>query len=326
MSRYADADRDLRLDPDGRVGGYFKHAVYNHWDPYEDIEQELIEQDRDRMINADEEVIDEDGFDDLRQTVALFGAGEEAVTEDLAPLAIAMDGIDDQMFVSSQIYEEAKHTAFFDRYWREVINPVAEHHDIEVTSPTDDRYFMPAYERLFDDTEAAMHRLLEDGEDTPENRVKAFCHYHLAVESVLAQTGYYGITSSFSDRGGDLLADDAPDFPDLDGLVKGVGFIRSDEGRHVGFGMYHVQKHLAEDDVDESVVQDVLQAQMPNIAQIVAFSDSGFLQAEPLVEYASDKLTRRIEIITNSDVEIPDVEELVKLDDGDTSTPSPADD
>jgi ribonucleoside-diphosphate reductase beta chain len=323
MSRYADDDRDLRLDPDGRVGGYFKHAVYNHWDPYEDIEQELIDQDRERMIDADEEVIDEEGFDDLRQTIALFGAGEEAVTEDLAPLAIAMDDINDQMFVSSQIYEEAKHTAFFDRYWREVINPVAEHHDIEVTAPTDDRYFMPAYETLFDDTEAAMHRLLE--EDTPENRVKAFCHYHLAVESVLAQTGYYGITSSFSDRGGDLLAEDAPDFPNLDGLVKGVGFIRSDEGRHVGFGMYHVQEHLANDGVDESVVQDVLQEQMPNIAQIVSFSNSGFLRAEPLVEYASDKLTRRIEIITDSEVEIPDVEELVKLDDGDTATPSPAD-
>ena len=322
MSRYADAGRDLRLDPDGRVGGYFKHAVYNHWDPYEDIEQDLIEQDRDRMMNAGEEAITEDGFDDLRQTVALFGAGEEAVTEDLAPLTIAMDDINDQMFVASQVYEEAKHTAFFDRYWREVINPVAEHYDIEVTAPTDDRYFMPAYEQLFDDTEAAMHRLLE--EDTPENRVRAFCHYHLAVESVLAQTGYYGITSSFSERGDDLLVDDAPDFPNLAGLVRGVGFIRSDEGRHVGFGMYHVQEHLANDGVDESVVQDVLQEQMPNVARIVSFSDSGFLDAAPLVEYASDKLTRRIEIITDSEAEIPDVEELVTLDDGDTTTRSPA--
>jgi ribonucleoside-diphosphate reductase beta chain len=323
MSRYADDNRDLRLDPDGRVGGYFKHAVYNHWDPYEDIEQELIEQDRRRMIEADEEIIDEEGFDDLRQTIALFGAGEEAVTEDLAPLAIAMDDINDQMFVSSQIYEEAKHTAFFDRYWREVINPVAEHHDLEVTNPTDDRYFMPAYNNLFDDTEAAMHRLLE--EDTPENRVRAFCHYHLAVESVLAQTGYYGITSSFSDGGGDITLDDVPEFPELEGLVKGVGFIRSDEGRHVGFGMYHVQEMLASGQVEEQVVQDVLQEQMPNIAGIVSYSDSGFIDPSALVEYASDKLTRRIEIITDSEADIPPVDELVKLDDGEGgSTPSPA--
>ena len=323
MSRYADDDRDLRLDPDGRVGGYFRHAVYNHWDPYEDIEQSLIEQDRQRMIDADEEIIDEDGFDDLRQSIALFGAGEEAVTEDLAPLAIAMDDIDDQMFVSSQIYEEAKHTAFFDRYWREVINPVAEHHGIEVTNPTDDRYFMPAYERLFDDTEAVMHELLEN--DTSENRVRAFCHYHLAVESVLAQTGYYGLASGFSDSGGDITTADAPDFPDLEALIEGVSYIRSDEGRHVGFGMYKVQQHLAGGEVDEQVVQDVLQEQMPNIAGVVSYSDSGFVDPSALVEYASDKLTRRIEIITDAEADIPDVEELVKLDDGEGgTTPSPA--
>ena len=319
MSRYADGDRSLRLDPDSFSGGYFRNAVYRHWDPYEDIPGELLARDRERLVESD--WTDEE-FRGFRASVAKFGAGEEAVTEDLAPLAIALDDIDDQMFVSSQIYEEAKHAAFFDRYWREVIDPVAEHHGMEVTAPTDDRYFMPAYERLFDDTEAAMHRLLEA--DTPENRVRAFCHYHLAVESVLAQTGYYGITSSFSERGDDLMVDDAPDFPNLEGLVKGVGLIRSDEGRHVGFGMHHVQQHLANDDVDESVVQDVLQEQMPNIARIVSFSESGFLDAAPLVEYASDKLTRRIEIITDSEAEIPDVEELVELDDGDTSTPSPS--
>jgi ribonucleoside-diphosphate reductase beta chain len=312
MSRYADDSRDLRLDPDGRVGGYFRHAVYNHWDPHEDIEQELIEQDRDRMLAMDDDEITEEGFDDLRQSIALFGAGEEAVTEDLAPLAIALDDIDDQMFLSSQIYEEAKHTAFFDRYWREVINPVAEHHGLEVTNPTDDRYFMDGYNELFDGTEAAMHRLLEA--DTPENRVEAYCHYHLTVESVLAQTGYYGLTSTFSDCGSDeLVADDAPEFPELEGLVKGIGFIRSDEGRHVGFGMYKVQQHLAEDGVDEQVVQSTLQELMPYVAQIVSYSDS-YLNAGPLVEYARDKLTRRIEIITDAEAEIPDVEELVALE------------
>jgi ribonucleoside-diphosphate reductase beta chain len=320
MSRYADDTREMRLDPEGRVGGYFKHAVYNHWDPYEDIADELLETDRDRMKEAD--TVDEEGFDDLRQSVALFGAGEEAVTEDLAPLSIALDDIDDQMFISSQIYEEAKHTAFFDRYWREVINPVAEHHGLEVTAPTDDRYFMPGYNELFDGTEAAMHELLE--EDTPENRVRAYCHYHLTVESVLAQTGYYGLTSSFSDGGGDILVDDAPDFPDLPGLVEGIGYIRSDEGRHVGFGMYKVQQHLAEDDVDEQVVQGTLQELMPYVAEIVSYSED-FIDAAPLVEYARDKLTRRIEIITDAQAEIPPVDELVEIDDGGAASPAAGD-
>jgi len=44
------------------------------------------------------------------------------------------------------------------------------------------------------------------------------------------------------------------------------------------------------------------------------------------VEYAREKLTRRIEIITNADAEIPDVEELVKLDDGGDAGAVPGDD
>jgi ribonucleoside-diphosphate reductase beta chain len=324
MTRYADQSRSLRLDPESQSGGYFRHAVYNHWDPYEDIPESLLEQDRERLMAADDDEISEAAFDDLRQSVALFGAGEEAVTEDLAPLMLVLESIDDQMFLSSQIYEEAKHTQFFDRYWRDVIDPVAEHHGMEVTAPTDERYFMPAYEQLFDDTEAAMHKLLEPGEDTPENRVRAYCHYHLTVESVLAQTGYYGLTNALSDSNVEITQPEAPDL-ELDGLVEGISYIRSDEGRHVGFGMHKVQQHLAEDGVDEQVVRSTLQELMPHVAGIVSYSDE-LVDPIPLVEYAREKLTRRIEIITNADAEIPDVEELVKLDDGSGTDPATATD
>jgi ribonucleoside-diphosphate reductase beta chain len=310
MSRYADDRRDHRLDPESRAGGYFKHAVYNHWDPYEDVPGELLDQDRERLV--DDEGMREAEFEDLRQTLALFGAGEEAVTEDLAPLMLALEDVDDQMFISSQIYEEAKHTRFFDRYWREVVDPVAEAHGFEVTAPTADRYFPTGYVELFDATEEAMYRLLED--DTPENRVRAYCHYHLVVESVLAQTGYYGLNSSVSERGDDITAEDAREMPDLEGLVTGIEFIRSDEGRHVGFGMHEVQQHLREDGVDESVVRETLQRRMPQVAEIVGDTDE-FVDPMPLVEYARDKLTRRVEIITDTDADIPDVEALVALDD-----------
>jgi ribonucleoside-diphosphate reductase beta chain len=49
------------------------------------------------------------------RTLALFGAGEEAVTQDLAPLTLTVKDVNDQLFVASQNYEEAKHTQFFDR-------------------------------------------------------------------------------------------------------------------------------------------------------------------------------------------------------------------
>ncbi|WP_254840069.1 ribonucleoside-diphosphate reductase [Natronomonas marina] len=308
MTQIRDASRELRIDPDSVGGGYFKHAVYNHWDPYEDVDGTLLEQDRERLAAAD--ALGETEFEDLMQTLALFGAGEEAVTEDLAPLMLAVDDIDDQMFVSSQIYEEAKHTQFFDRYWREVVHPVADAKGFERVAPTDQRFFPDGYVELFDRTEDAMERLLTD--DTPENRVKAYSHYHLVVESVLAQTGYYGITSALSPRGSDAVP--TGDFPHVEGLVEGISYIRSDEGRHVGFGMQKVQHHLAEDGVDEAVVRDTLQDLMPLVAETVSATGE-VAEPMPLVEYAREKLTRRIDIITDREATIPDVEELVALDD-----------
>ena len=313
MTRIRDTSRELRTDDDTVGGGYFKHAVYNHWDPYQDVSQELLDTDRERSIDADG---DEADFFETMQYLALFGAGEEAVTEDLAPLSVALDDVDDQMFIASQLYEEAKHTHFFDRYWREVIYPVAEANSYEKVPPTHQRFFPDGYVELFDRTEAAMERLLTD--DTPENRVRAYCHYHLVVESVLAQTGYYGITTVMGPEADDAVSRPDADTPHLPGLVKGINFIRSDEGRHVGFGMQKVQEHIADDGVDEAVVQEILQELMPLVAETVSVGD-GLVDPAPLVSYASDKLTRRIEIITDADAEVPPVEELVALDDGPTA-------
>jgi ribonucleoside-diphosphate reductase beta chain len=313
MSRYADASRSLRLDPDSFSGGYFRNAVYRHWDPYEDIPEALLEQDLQNIKDAEDMTFEE--FEGFRSSIAKFGAGEEAVTEDLAPLMLTLDSIDDQMFVSSQIYEEAKHTQFFDRYWRNVINPAAEAKGWEVTKPTDDRYFNDDYEALFDKTEAAMHRLLEEDQDTPENRVRAYCHYHLAVESVLAQTGYWGLQASFSESGPENWnLEEDEDQLILDGLIEGITRIRSDEGRHVGFGMHKVREHVQEGDVDGAIVQETLNELLPHIAGTVQTEFDTGQDQTPLIEYATEKLSRRIEIITEREAEVPPVEELVQIE------------
>ncbi|WP_336135792.1 ribonucleoside-diphosphate reductase [Natronomonas amylolytica] len=315
MTQIRDTDREMRIDPDSFSGGYFRNAVYRHWDPYEDIPEDLLEQDRKRIVDSD---MSFEQFEAFRASVAKFGAGEEAVTEDLAPLMLTLSDINDQMFVSSQIYEEAKHTQFFDRYWRTVINPAAEAKGWEVTNPTDQRYFPEEYVELFDRTEEAMHRLLED--DTPTNRAKAFCHYHLVVESVLAQTGYWGFQANFSDEGPDSWADDE-DTEDLnlDGLIEGITRIRSDEGRHVGFGMRKVQNLIAEEGVDPDIVQDTLTDLLPLVAGTVQTEYDTGADPAPLIEYAQEKLSRRIEIITDADAELPPVEELVKIEGADRS-------
>jgi len=306
MAKLEDTDRGTRSDPDSFAGGYFRNAVYRHWDP---AEVELAG-DREALLAHEAEFTGEE-FDMLRLGIARFGGGEEAVTEDLMPLALALDGTDEQMFLTTQLYEEAKHTRFFDRYWEEVLDPVAEELDLEPTDPTDERYLNDSYVALFDAVEDAMADLLSD--DSPEALARAYSHYHVVAESVLAQTAYYSLQSAFSETGDDaVITRPREEMPTLEGLVEGIANIRSDEGRHVGFGMHEVRRLVQEEGVDESVVRETLTELMPHVAGV--FTDiEGPVNHGAIVEYARDKLTRRLDIITDADEAVPPVEELVAI-------------
>jgi ribonucleoside-diphosphate reductase beta chain len=286
-------------------GGYFRHAVYNHWDPYEDIPDSRLETDLERLV-ADEPTAAE--FDEFRKLLGQFGAGEEAVTEDLAPMSIVLDDINDQMFISSQIYEEAKHAVFFDRYWRDVVNPAAEELGFEVKPPTHESFFNDSYVHVFDETDRHMERLLAD--DSPEQMARAIAHYHVVVESVMAQTGYYSFQEIYGADDSDITDREMPHLP---GVLEGVGYIRSDEGRHVGWGVRKLRELVQNGVVDPQVVRDTLQDLMVHVAKnnnaYSVISDPG-----AMISYSRDKLTRRIEIITQGDAEVPDVEELVALE------------
>jgi ribonucleoside-diphosphate reductase beta chain len=289
----------MHIDTDARTFRYYRHAVEKHWDPHE------VDLTADREAMAD---LDEVSFEGLRRTLALFGAGEDAVTEDLAPLAVALDDFADQLFITTQLYEEAKHADFFDRYWREVIHPAEEGRDTERTSPADERWFSDEYNELFARNERAMARLLE--EDTPENRAKAYSHYHMTVEGILAQTGYYGLTRQF-DR------DTYPDVPHLPGLVEGLTSIRSDEGRHVGFGMAKLKELVESERVDAAVIEATVGELLPLVQASIpdAEGDEPGIESNELVEYATSKHGQRMQQITAANESIPDVDELTALGD-----------
>ncbi|WP_265108004.1 ribonucleotide-diphosphate reductase subunit beta [Halosolutus halophilus] len=286
------------LDHDRRSFRYYRNAVERHWDPHE------IDLEADRAAIED---VPEDAFDGLRETLALFGAGEEAVAEDLSPLAVVLDDVADQLFVTTQLYEEAKHADFFDRYWHTVINPEEKRRGLERSSPMEDRWFNEPYDELFERNEAAMHRLLVD--DTPENRALAYCHYHMAIEGILAQTGYYGVQNNFSG--------DYEELPRLPGLVEGFSSIRSDEGRHVGFGMWKLKTLVQDEGVDPDLVTSTVGELAQLTQQIVSYSaedDETGVDETELVSYAAEKHGQRMDQITDASAAMPDVDELVELE------------
>jgi len=287
------------FDEDDASFRYYRNAVERHWDPAGiDVERDL-----DRVAG-----LDESAFRALRRVLALFGAGETAVTEDLAPLAVVLDDVDAQLFVTTQLYEEAKHAEFFHRYWTRIVHPAEDRRGLERTDPTDPAWFNDAYEELFERNEAAMSRLLET--DTPENRARAYCHYHLAVEGILAQTGYYGVQSAFDG--------DTEGLPELPGLVEGFSRIRSDEGRHVGFGMRQLKALVESGDVAPSLLSELtgeLAALVQEAVSAATSEDGLALGPEELAAYAAERHADRMTQIVDASADVPDVEALTTLED-----------
>ncbi len=292
---------ETQLDTTVRSHNYYRNAVKKHWDPHEiDLGADLE--------GAAE--LPEPAFEGLKQSLALFGAGEESVTEDLAPLAVVLDDIGDQMFLTTQLYEESKHTDFFDRYWREVVHTEEERRGQELSSPTDEKWFNDPYDELFERNERAMDRLLED--DSPENRAKAHCHYHLTIEGILAQTGYYGLTLAYGEN--------EPELPDLPGLVEGLKLIRSDEGRHVGFGMAQLKSLVIDGEVEADLLRETVGELVPLVQKSLTSDDGASSEGGPgpspsdLSEYAYNKHEQRMRQITTASEKIPEVEELTELE------------
>ncbi|OLZ40323.1 ribonucleoside-diphosphate reductase [Natrinema saccharevitans] len=291
----------MQLDTGIRSHNYYRNAVEKHWDPHE------VDLEADREGAAE---LPEPAFEGLKQSLALFGAGEESVTEDLAPLAVVLEDIDDQLFLTTQLYEESKHTDFFDRYWREVIHAEEKRRGQELSSPTDEKWFNEPYDELFERNERAMARLLED--DTPENRARAHCHYHLTIEGILAQTGYYGLTLAYGEN--------EPELPDLPGLVEGLKLVRSDEGRHVGFGMAKLKSLVSDGEVEPDLLRETVDELVPLVQESLAGDGGASSESGPgpspseLADYAYTKHEQRMQQITSASEKIPDVEELTELE------------
>ena len=187
------------------------------WDP-RDIDLTQDARDWQRLSAQERDVL-------LRLT-ALFQAGEESVTVDLLPLmlVIAREGrLEEEMYLTSFLWEEAKHVEAF----RRVLDEVAgEHSDLT-------RYHGPSYQRLFgEELPTAMQRLAFDA--SPAAQAAASVTYNMVVEGVLAETGYHAYDQLLQRNG------------IMPGMQRVVAHLRRDEARHIAYGVYLLSRLLAE--------------------------------------------------------------------------------
>src|SRR5438093_963095 len=81
----------------------------------------------------------------------LFFNGEERVTSTLAPFVWAAPTPEIEIFLSTQMVDEARHTVFFQRWWREVVRTGAKAvREVltEIRHVANEGYTIPVYERL----------------------------------------------------------------------------------------------------------------------------------------------------------------------------------
>jgi len=154
--------------------------------------------------------------------ISAFSAGEEAVTLDILPMiqAMARQGrLEDTMFLTTFLHDEAKHTEMFSR-WQEAVGVG----DMDLSVFHSDSYKRIFYEAL----PKSMERLYID--DSPEAVIRAATVYNMIVEGVLAESGYYSFRQIFKKEGL---------FP---GILQGIDYLNMDEGRHIQFGIYTIQR------------------------------------------------------------------------------------
>ncbi len=162
-----------------------------------------------------------------------FFLGEERVTTELLPFAIAAPSHEARAFLATQISDEAKHMVFFDRFYREVFGVTARR-SRRTSSPA--RRMNEEYGQLFD---GILHDCAETLRKDPTDMaalVRGVTVYMVVIEGTLALTGARFIIRTLKEL--DLLP----------GFRQGFTAVNRDESRHVGFGVKFLADAIRADD------------------------------------------------------------------------------
>lgn len=192
--------------------------------------------------------------DELFRTFTLFFIGEQAVTETLSPLLHAAPTDDDQIFLATQVVDEARHTVFFKKFFEEVLGVGGGLGGaFEYLGPQKVEGFKQIFDNQLVDAVTAVRM-------NPTDRaawVRGITIYHFVVEGMLALTGQKFLLRIFREMG--LMP----------GFRAGFTAVARDESRHVNYGVGALQREVQRDssmaDVIEGSVLGILEAAVQTI-------------------------------------------------------------
>src|SRR6476619_2917973 len=187
--------------------------------------------------------------------LASFVVGEQRVAAELGPMMRAMPDEDMRIFLCTQIADEARHVAFFDRFYSEV--GVLESDSLEGRLEENSTHLNPEFGELFDELlRSRVDRLAAEPEDL-ETLVEAVTLYHMVIEGMLALTGQHFIID-YNEAVGTLP-----------GFVEGFNNVARDEHRHIAFGVRFLTDCVKEDDRYRGVIQGMLEQSVPVADKVI---------------------------------------------------------
>jgi ribonucleoside-diphosphate reductase beta chain len=221
---------------------------------------------------------------------AQFMAGEESVTQDLQPFVAAMAAegrLADEMYLTQFVFEEAKHTEGF-RRWFDAVGLTGDLHE-HIES---NEHYMQIFT---DELPTSLYALADD--PSPRNQIRASVTYNHIVEGTLALTGYFAWAKVCTGRG--IL-------PGMQKLIKHIG---DDERRHMAWGTFTCRRHVAADDTLWDVVDERMQELLVPAMGVVTGTFEQLDEGEDppfdvdmneMAEYAMDKVGRRLGAIESA--------------------------
>jgi ribonucleoside-diphosphate reductase beta chain len=207
---------------------------------------------------------------------------------ELLPFALAAPDKEAQLFLTTQISDEAKHVVFWDRFYREVFGSDAD----GIAEQLDQHRYVvnKDWETMFDEIlHEAAERLREDPSDFPA-LVRGVTTYMIVIEGMLALTAARFMIKSLKDHDW---------FP---GFVQGFTAVNRDESRHVGFGVKFLAEAIKDDPANAKIVEETLKETLP-VAPLVFVPpwvddpydfETPFYHSSEIFEYATKSLSKKL--------------------------------
>jgi ribonucleoside-diphosphate reductase beta chain len=218
-----------------------------------------------------------------------FFIGEQKVAEELGPMMRAAPTEEMQIFLCTQIADEARHVAFFNRFYEEV--GVLESDTLQDRLEETSAHLNPKFHDIFDYLlHSRVDKLAREPEDL-ETLVEAITLYHMVIEGMLALTGQHFIITYNEENG------------TLPGFVEGFNNVARDEHRHVAFGARFLREMAQSDRRYADAIQRTLVECGPAADGVLVppWYEEGMdlfgVSIEETREFAMKALQRRLKVI-----------------------------